>query len=234
MPAATKQLSPLMNGTLVSIQIGQLRSEGSTDATESADKPWTTGFYKQPVAGPVRLTRDGLVGDQVADKRHHGGPDKAVLAYAVSHYELWREELPAMGFDALPVDFGPGALAENLTVAGLTERDVCIGDTWQVGSEVRLQVSQPRQPCWKINRRWRVKTFTKRVAQTGRTGWYLRVLQAGEIHPGDELRLIERPNLSWSVARANDVLMGRELDQYAAMELLALPELAPAWKQSLS
>src|SRR5690606_1320282 len=111
-------------------------------ATDPADRPWTTGFYKQPVAGPVRLTRDGIVGDQIADTVNHGGADKAVLAYAASHYLLWREELPALGFDALAVDFGPGALAENLTVAGLTEHDVCIGDRWQVGSEVRLQVSQ--------------------------------------------------------------------------------------------
>jgi MOSC domain-containing protein YiiM len=220
---------------LISIQLGKIRTQSGDGHGEPAGKPWTTGFYKMPVDGPVQLTSDGVVGDQIADTKNHGGADKAVLAYAASHYDLWRQELAALQLDpAFAAQFGPGAFAENLTILGLCERNVCIGDVWQMGAEVQLQVSQPRQPCWKINRRWGVKTMTRRVAQSGRTGWYCRVFVGGRICAGDHLKLLQRPHPDWTVARANDVLMGRELDQYAAMELRSIDELATAWKKSLS
>lgn len=217
--------------TVESIQIGRVRTEGDPSARDLTHRVWTTGFYKLPVAGEVDVGSLGLVGDEVADTRHHGGPDKAVLCYAASHYPLWNDEYPDL--PSAPAGFSAGGLGENLTVAGADESDVCIGDLFRLGS-CRLQVSQPRQPCWKISRRWAIKTFTKRVTQSGRTGWYCRVIAAGRIASGQRLELIDRPHPNWSVARANDVMFGREVDRMAVFELMQLSSLAESWKRDLA
>ncbi len=209
-----------------SIQVGKVRTEGDPDARDVLHRRWTTGFYKMPVAGPVRVGPLGIEGDAVADTVNHGGADKAILCYAASHYESWNAEHPELAM-------GPGALAENLTISGARETDVCIGDTYQVGS-CQLQISQPRQPCWKIARRWGVKTLTKEVTQTGRTGWYVRVLQSGQLHVGDEYKLLQRPKPDWTVARANDVMFGRIADRLAVFELMNLSELAEAWRADIT
>lgn len=209
-----------------SIQIGRIRTEGDPEARDLLKRRWSTGFYKNSVPGPVSVATLGIEGDSVADTVNHGGPDKAVLCYAASHYDNWSAEHPEL-------QMGPGALAENLTVSGVSETDVCIGDTYQVGS-CQLQVSQPRQPCWKIARRWGVKTLTKEVTQTGRTGWYVRVLKPGQISVGDEYQLLDRPNAHWPVARANDVMFGRLADRMAVFELMNLAELAEAWRSDIA
>src|SRR5262249_36551758 len=124
--------------SVVSVNVGRVRSLGD----------WSSGFVKEPVTGAVRIGPLGLEGDEHADGRNHGGADRAVLMYAERYYDEWREEL---GFDELPY----GGFAENLTVRGLTEDDVAIGDSWRVGSAL-LQVTCPRAPCAKIARRWDV------------------------------------------------------------------------------
>lgn len=212
--------------TVESIQVGRVRTEGDPSVRQLTQRVWTTGFYKTPVAGKVPVSALGLAGDEVADTRHHGGPDKALLCYAASHYARWADECPDLPLAA-------GGFGENLTLAGAEESDVCIGDLFRLGS-CQVQISQPRQPCWKISRRWGVKTLTKRVAQTGRTGWYLRVLTAGAISKGQRFELIERPHPNWSVARANDVMFGREIDRLAVIELMQLSPLAESWKRDLA
>lgn len=229
---------------IVSIQVGQVRVEGMPDAAEPLERFWSTAFYKTPVVGPVRIESLGIQGDQVADHKHHGGADKAVLAYAADIYPTWLAELRREDFLQPDSDqcglgvFGFGAMGENLCIDAQSEQTVCIGDTYALGDPagggVIVQVSQPRQPCWKISRRWKHRTLTKRVGQTGRTGWYYRVLRAGVIRAGDSVVLTERLHPDWSVARANDVLMGREADRFATSELMALPELSADWKQSLA
>lgn len=191
------------------------------------DRPWTTGFFKEPVAGAVRLGRTNLEGDGQADTVHHGGPDKAVLAYSAEHYAGWRQ---TMGKPSLPF----GAFGENFTVTGLTEADVCIGDTWQVGDEAVVQVSQPRQPCWKLARRWRIKTLALDVQQTGRTGWYFRVLTEGSVAAGMRLVLQERPHQDWTVERANRVMHTEKSDIATALELAAIPLLSENWRTTLT
>ena len=120
-----------------------------------------------------------------------------------------------------------------MTIRGVDEQSVCIGDQFQVGP-CRVEVSQPRQPCWKIARRWGLSHLTKRVAQTGRTGWYIRVHEPGQIQAGQEISLLERPHPDWSIADANDVLFGkRKKDESAVRELMNLAELADAWKADL-
>jgi MOSC domain-containing protein YiiM len=215
-----------MHPVVLSIQVGLPRQLGTDGAEDPMDRPWTSGFDKRPVSGPVRLGLTHLEGDGQADLVHHGGPDKAVLAYSANHYDAWRQEL---GIPGLPL----GAFAENFTIHGLTETDVCVGDIWQVGDEATLQVSQPRLPCWKLARRWRIKTLALQVQKTGRSGWYLRVLNQGYVAAGMRLRLIQRPHPAWPVARANRVMLVDKDDHHAAAELAAIPALAQSWKTTL-
>jgi len=170
--------------TIASIQVGKSRTLGVANAPNVLDRAWTTGIHKEPVAGPVQVGFTNLAGDEQADLRVHGGPDKAILAYAASHYPAWRSDLqmPELSY---------GAFGENLTITGVDESTVRIGDIWHVGT-VRLQVSQPREPCWKLARKLRRKDLPQRVVETGRGGWYLRVLHVGTLQAGDTFELIER------------------------------------------
>ena len=211
-----------MNASLVSIQVGKPQNLGTEG--DPTDRPWSTGFIKSAVAGSVWLGQTNLSGDGQADLVNHGGLDKAVCAYPASHYPDWYEDL------ALPMGFG--AFGENFTVDGLTESVVCIGDVWAIGSAL-VQVSQPRQPCWKLARRWSVKDLALRVQQTGRTGWYFRVVCEGTVTAGDVLTLIERPEPSWSIARANEVMHHRKTDFALAAVLAGIPSLSASWKATL-
>lgn len=210
---------------LLSVQVGLPRTHGREGARDPMDRAWTTAFFKEPVAGPVWLGPTGLAGDGQADPRYHGGPEKAVLAYAASHYPLWEAEL---GLGAMP----PGGFGENFTVAGQDETSVMIGDVYAVGG-ARVQVSQPRGPCWKIARRWRIEDLTARVQATGRTGWYLRVLEEGPVEAGAPVELLDRPHPEWSVAHANAVLLAKPQDPAALLELAACASLTPAKRRSL-
>lgn len=211
--------------TLQSLQIGRVITEGDASTEDPLKRQWTTAFYKTPITGPIRLTRLGLAGDAVSDRRHHGGTEKAALCYAAAHYDAWQHEHPTL-------KMAPGGFAENLTIAECEEQTVCIGDRYGI-NDCRIEISQPRQPCWKISRRWGIETMTQRVTQTGRTGWYLRVLTEGTIDVGNQMKLLERPNPSWPIARANDILFGRETNRMAIHELMNLPELSDEWKQAI-
>lgn len=171
------------------------------------------------------MTQLGLVGDGVADRVHHGGPDKAVLAYSAEHYPGWTAEL---GLHPLPF----GAFGENLSVGELTEDTVCIGDVWANGN-VEFEVSQPRQPCWKLARRWRVKDLPARVVETGRSGWYLRVLVEGEIIAGSPFTLLSRPNPEWTVRRAHRVMHFHKYDPAESEALMGVPGLSMSWMETL-
>jgi MOSC domain-containing protein YiiM len=206
--------------------VGQPASYGSPDAELDHHREWTTGFFKLPVAGPVWASRTNLAGDGQADLKNHGGIHKAILAYSADHYAYWRRHL---SLSEMPY----AAFGENLTIAGLDEQSVAIGDVWQAGSVV-LQVSQPRQPCWKLTRRWQLADLAQQVIANGKSGWYLRVRVEGELKAGDALALIERPHPEWTVARANQVMHHARRDLAAARTLAELPELSPTWQRTLS
>lgn len=176
---------------LVSIQAGRIQ----TYPLPGTDKTWTTAFFKTPLTGPQYVTPLGIDGDQQAEKRFHGGPEMALLAYSAEHYPLW-VELTGL------TDMGPGGFGENLTITGLDESTVSIGDTYSIGTTL-LQVSQPRGPCSKIEKRWQCDGLLKQVADTGRTGWYLRVLTPGTIEPGQPVRLLDKPYPHLTIAQAN-------------------------------
>lgn len=212
--------------TVLSIQVGMPLTLGQRDAADPMDQPWTTGFFKVPMAGPVRLGSLNLDGDGQADLQNHGGPEKAVNVYPSEHYAYWEQNL---GLTNLSF----GAFGENFSTQGIVESDVCIGDVFEIG-EALVQVSQPRQPCWKLARRWRMKDLAIRVQDTGRTGWYFRVIREGLVQAGTTLRLLERPFPEWTVATANTVMHHQTEDREAARLLQACPLLSDRWRATLS
>lgn len=211
--------------TILSINVGRPTDYLDNRAADGNDRRWTTAFFKTPVASAAHVGLLGVAGDEQADRANHGGPDKAVLAYSADHYPSWRTHLN------LP-DMPYGGFGENLTIDGLAEDCVCIGDTWRAG-DVLLQVTQPRQPCWKMSRRWQVADLARQTIVNGKSGWYLRVLEPGELAAGTAIELVARPHPAWTVARASDLMHHRKADLAQAAELASLPELSAAWQAAL-
>jgi MOSC domain-containing protein YiiM len=211
--------------TLVSIHVGLPRTHGNETSLDPLEKPWTSAIFKQRVQGPVVIHADSVEGDAQADRSVHGGPDKAICVYSADHYARWQSEL------GLP-DMAAGGFGENFTIAGLTEDTVCIGDRWSVGSVV-VEVSQPRQPCWKLARRWRRKEFAQEVIAAGRTGWYFRVVRPDIVNTGDRCTLVARPYPEWTIAAANRVMHGRPNDRGGSGRLAAVGLLSESWQNTL-
>lgn len=210
--------------TVVSLQVG-LPATHSADAI--SDKAWTSGIVKHPVHGRVWLDLLNFAGDGQDDLEHHGGMFRAVLAYSADHYPVWQRELTL----EIPLDFG--RFGENLTVSGVDEETVCLGDIYAVG-ETRIQVSQPRQPCWKLARRNAIKDLTARVDEKGWGGWYHRVLQVGYVQAGDAYTLLERPYPQYPIKRMNDFIRKRASDAGAFRELATIEALTPEWRTYFS
>jgi MOSC domain-containing protein YiiM len=219
---------------LISLQTGVARTQHLFDERSGKMKPWTSAINKQPVVGPIEVTETGLVGDMQANRKVHGGVDKALLAYCGVHYPRWREIFANTIPDALSIRDGlaPGAFGENLTFTGLAEPDVCIGDRWQLG-EVVVEVSQPRQPCSNLSRRWNRPSLVKEVIANGWTGWYLRVITPGMLSAGDSVSLLERPHPDWPIPRAHRAMYGLSENPGDAAELASLPVLSMAWREEL-
>lgn len=209
---------------LISLQVGR-PSEHVSELKDGNDAAWVSGIWKAPVEGRVQLDRVNLDGDGQADLKNHGGPDKAVCCYAAAHYPTWRTAL-----GKTEDEFPYGAFGENFTLTQLTEEGVCIGDIYTVGT-ARVQVSQPRTPCWKLGRRWERPGLPLEASMSGRTGWYLRVLEPGEVGAGDALALIERPLPEWTVARVNQAMYVEKDDADLAEALSHLTLLAEAWRR---
>jgi len=150
-------------------------------------KTVTTGIFKEPVAGRVALDALNLAGDRQADLRVHGGPDKAVYVYPVEHYDYWRGELPG-------VELPFGAFGENLTVEGLLENEIYIGDRFRIGT-TELVVRQPRLPCYKLAVKFQRDDIIKRFLDSRRTGFYFAVIREGAVSAGDQIQILSRdPN----------------------------------------
>jgi len=182
---------------------------------------------KTPCAGTVRVTYLGLEGDSVADPTVHGGPDKALLLFPQEHYHWWR-----MPLGRHPLLEQPGAFGENLATRGALEGTLCIGDRFRLGSAL-LEVSQGRQPCFKLNHRFGQEDVLARAIHTGRTGLYLRVIEEGEARAGERMTLIERTQPAWSVARTFDLLIagGAAHDPAGVAELARMDVLAGNWRR---
>lgn len=184
-----------------------------------------TGFLKDHVGERLALGAENLDGDEQGDLRLHGGPDKAVCCYPSEHFAHWRETINP--------EIGPGAFGENLTLEGLTEHDVHIGDTYTLGDDgAVVQVSQPRGPCVKVAARWRSRTLVRLMGEELRAGFYLRVLQTGTVGPGDTMSLTERVS-GVTVAEVLRVTYRDRHDLGAMRAVHAVPELAQQWRNAL-
>lgn len=189
------------------------------------DKGHLSGIAKTPTEGPWHFTRVGLAGDEQADRKSHGGPEKAVHHYAQDHYDAWRTDIGSH-----PLLNSPGAFGENISTTGWTEHTVHIGDIIRFGGAL-LQVSQGRQPCWKLNVRFARSDVAYQTQSSGRTGWYYRVLEEGNAAPGDQLILEDRPQPDWPLSRIISLLY-RDKDRYSDLQdMAAIPELAEGWRK---
>jgi MOSC domain-containing protein YiiM len=188
----------------------------------NAEREWSSGYLKDAIAGPVTVGPLGLGGDEQFDRVNHGGPDKAVLAYCAEHYPAWRAET---GIEEL----GPGAFGENLTVTGLDETMVCVGERWTIGS-VTLEVSQPRGPCANISRRWNREDLLQRVADSRRGGWYLRVITPGQLAEGDTVERELGLSPEWTVDRIFALYLHQIDDPDAIGTLAGLETLSARWR----
>lgn len=185
-----------------------------------------SAIAKRPVTGPLTLTRTGLAADEQADLTVHGGPEKALHHYAADHYPVWRDEL---GEEA--THLRPGGFGENVSTLGLTEDLLCIGDVLSMGTAT-VQVSQGRQPCWKLNAHTGLPRMAMLFQRTARTGWYYRVLEEGRVAVGDRVALVERRHPSWTVARVTRARLGPGVSPEDAAELAKLVALASGWRDA--
>ncbi len=179
-----------------------------------------SAFVKHSVIGPVAVGALGIGGDEQADLTLHGGPEKAVYAYPDAHYRLWAAEFPEHS-----AEFVAGGVGENLTVADLTEADLCVGDIHAIGSAL-LQACQPRQPCFKFALRFSDNRLPRAMVRNGRAGWYYRVLEPGTLAAGDQVQLHHRPNPDFGFDRLVEIANFRnaspaELCAMATMDGLA-------------
>jgi len=211
-----------MQPKVESIQVGRPQHFA---AEGDSSKPWSSAIIKQVVTGRVFVGFNGMDGDEQSDLIHHGGPDKAVLAYASTHYLFWSDRYPDSVFTA-------GAFGENLTVSGLDEATCCLGDVFEIGGCL-LEISQPRQPCWKLSRRWSLPRLAHEVQDERRTGWYMRVLREGFVEAGDTINLKERPHPNVTVTWALDVMYAKPRNPSEDARLATLPQLSESWQKSL-
>jgi MOSC domain-containing protein YiiM len=191
-------------------------------------KEVATAIAKQAVSGPILLGQTQLEGDDQADKVHHGGEDKAICAYFHEHYTYWER--------VLGKPLSPGAFGENFTLRGGSERDVRIGDIFRLGNRIRLQVTQPRVPCFKLSAKHERPTLEREVADSGYTGFYLRVLELGEgeVHAGATLTLEAADPRGMTIEEANRIMHQDKEDLDSLRRLLAVEALAESWRAHLT
>ncbi|MEL6465389.1 MAG: MOSC domain-containing protein [Pseudomonadota bacterium] len=192
--------------------------------------PWDgrepTAIAKAPQHGPVHIGPLGLDGDEQADTRVHGGHDQAVHHYADEHHTHW---VQTFAEDA--TRFHPGNFGENISSTGLTEETLCIGDVLSIGTAI-VQVTQGRQPCWKLNAHIGREDMAYQFRKTARTGWYYRVIEPGKVSTGDRIELQERPLADWTIADVTRAHFAARLDMKKAAQLAALEPLSARWRES--
>jgi len=181
-------------------------------------RPAKSAIWKRPVAGRVAVRGINLADDEQADRRAHGGPDKAVYAYAVEDLRWWEQVL------SRPLQYGE--LGENLTTEGIDVNGALIGERWGVGNTL-LEVSEPRVPCWRLGVRMNDKHFPRRFTEALRPGAYLRILVEGDVGAGDEVQVVERPDHDLTI---RDILRIYAFDRHEVGRLLAVPKLSEDWR----
>jgi MOSC domain-containing protein YiiM len=204
---------PTSAGTVLSVNVGPVRE------FEYGGRPAKSAIWKSPVAGPIAVRGVNLAGDDQADRKAHGGPDKVVYAYAIEDARWWQQQFGrALGY---------GELGENLTTLGIAVNHALVGERWQIGTTV-LEVSEPRIPCWRLGVRMQDKLFPRRFIEALRPGSYLRLIVEGTVAAGDEIRLIERPAHGLTI---QDVFRIYTRDRDEVPRLLTVPQMSESWKR---
>jgi MOSC domain-containing protein YiiM len=182
-----------------------------------------SGIGKVRTAERLRLTLTGLVGDEQADLAVHGGPEKAMHHYAADNYAFWKKQLPQKAGC-----FVAGGFGENISASGLTEKDICIGDVFRIGGAV-VQVTQGRQPCWKLSAHISLVDMAARFQKSGLTGWYYRVIEEGFIEEGDCIALLERPQPDWPLTTVIAARFSPALAPEMARQLAGIEQMSRSW-----
>ena len=201
------------------LSIGMPRTLKTTD-----DKEFVSAICKQEVK-EVFLSVDGFVGDGIADTKHHGGPDRAVCIYRNEHYTFWEKELSCT--------LASSTFGENLTVDGMLEQDVYIGDIFQIGDAI-IQVTQGRVPCSTISQRTGLPGLMKGMVKSGFTGYLCRVLEEGMVRSDSEIILVQQDSSNVSILYANEVYFQRPKDQEGLKRILEVDALAEEWQNMLT
>lgn len=203
---------------IISTNIGESR------IIQWKDKQVETGIFKFPVNQPIFLETDDVVNDYVIDRKYHGGADKACYLYSADHYSYWQNLYPAL-------DLKWGMFGENITVQGLHEANVNIGDVFEIGDAV-VQATQPRQPCFKLEFRFNNNLIVKQFVDSGFSGVYVRVLKTGNVKTGDSMKLIERQN-SISIQKVYELLYTSVLQKEAVLQAVNDPNIAASCRRDL-
>ena len=205
---------------IVSVNVGLPR-----EVSEKKGQTVTTGIFKEPVEGRVRVRTLNLDGDRQADLSVHGGPDKAVYVYPAEHYDDWSRELPGMRL-------AWAMFGENLTTEGLQEDTVYIGDRLRAGT-AELVVTQPRTPCYKLGIRLGRDDIVERFLTSGRTGFYCAVLQEGEVAAGDAIGWIHRDPHQVSVTDLHHLYTGERKNRELLQRAIEVESLSESWREYL-
>ncbi len=202
----------ITSGKVLSVNVGQVR------AFEYNGRPAQSAIWKSPVEGRIAARGVNLDGDDQADRKVHGGPEKALYAYAVEDVRWWQQELGR--------SLEHGEFGENLTTEGIDVNGALVGERWEVGTTV-LEVSEPRVPCWRLGVRMDDNKFPRRFTEALRPGTYLRIVSEGEVGAGDEIRVVDRPDHDLTI---RDVLRIFSVDRDQIERLLAAPQLSESWR----
>jgi MOSC domain-containing protein YiiM len=200
-------------GRVLSVNVGGVRE------FEYNGRPSKSAIWKSPVAGRIAPRGVNLEGDDQADRKAHGGPDKAVYAYAVEDALWWKQEI------GRPFEYGE--FGENLTTEGIEVNDALVGERWEIGTTT-LEVSEPRIPCWRLGVRMNDPAFPRRFTEAMRPGAYLRIIAEGTVGAGDGIRVVERPGHDLTVG---DVFRIYTRDRDQAERLLAVPRMSESWRR---
>jgi MOSC domain-containing protein YiiM len=200
---------------VLSVNIGMPKEE------DFFGKKIITSLCKTPVSSPVAVTRFGIIGDGVADKKHHGGEDKALCIYCFDRYVYWER--------LLGIRLPASAFGENLSIQNIKETEVCIGDRYEIGTTL-LEVSQPRQPCATLAQRYGSKEFLKLMTGSGYTGFYCRVIEEGVIKTGDLVILKSKGEGAVTIAYANQIRHHDTKNRDGIKKILAASALSASWR----
>ena len=198
---------------------------GKKESVKWRGKMVETGIFKKPVSHPIFLGETDVKSDIVVDRRYHGGVDKACYLYSADHYAYWKEKFPNL-------DFQYGIFGENITVEGLNEEELQIGDIFSIG-ECRIQITQPRQPCFKLGIRFKSQTIVKQFINSPFPGVYVKIIEQGKVKIGDTLTLSERLHDSIGLLEVWDLLYAKDPNMDLMDFAINFHHLAEAAKVSL-